>query len=343
MFWPFVSRRERLRREASGWVARLNGPFDEADRAAFERWYNMSAEHAEAYDRLAALFNAAGRARRPESAGADSRLATAPGRSRPFRFALAAAVACAALLAVVLLAARTASPSTEARQQFATFSAGEGETRGLVLVDGSEVLLSPGSRLEVALGTGKRRLRLLQGEGRFTVAHEARPFVVAADSTEVMARGTRFVVRLAPDRTTVSLIEGRVDISYSSAAGGAGRRLARLQAGQQLVVEAASTRSPAARTAAAPVEPGTRAPQPAMLQFNDTPLGLAVEQVNRRGHPPVRFRDPGIAGLRVTGAFRAGDTAGFAESVGAAFDLEVERAADGSLWLRRPPDVRSAH
>lgn len=72
MVWPFVSRRERLRRQAARWVARLNGPFDEQDRAEFERWYRSSAEHAEAYDRVAALFNAAGRARRPEASIARS-------------------------------------------------------------------------------------------------------------------------------------------------------------------------------------------------------------------------------------------------------------------------------
>ena len=75
-----------------------------------------------------------------------------------------------------------------------------------------------------------------------------------------------------------------------------------------------------------------------MLQFDDTPLGQAVEQAGRHGRPHVRLADPVIADLRVTGAFRAGDTMGFAESVAAAFDLALERGPDGSLWLRpRPP------
>ena len=71
-----------------------------------------------------------------------------------------------------------------------------------------------------------------------------------------------------------------------------------------------------------------------MLQFDDAPLAQAVEQVNRHGEPDVRLGDPGLAGLRVTGAFRTGDTAGFAQSIANAFDLELESGSD-ALWLRR--------
>jgi transmembrane sensor len=344
MFWPFVSRRERLRVEASDWIARLNGPCEEKDRAEFGRWYHSSADHSEAYDRLTAQFEVAGRARRPAAAGAGSPTAPADGRSRPFRYAVAAAVACAVLLAFVLLAARPAPPVSDNQQQFATLSSGEGESRRMVLVDGSEVRLSPGSIVEVALGANERRLRLVRGEGRFTVAHEPRPFVVAADTAEVVARGTQFVIRVASGRTIVSLIEGRVDVSYPSSPGRGGRRrLTRLQAGQQLVVPSGDM--PAVRSpAAAPSnEPPRRAPQAVMIQFDDTPLGQVVEQVNRPGQPLVRLSDPAIANLRVTGAFRSGDTAGFAESMAAAFDLDVERGAGGSLWLRLRPGARARH
>jgi transmembrane sensor len=333
----------RLRRRASEWIARLNGPCDETDPREFERWYRSSPDHSEAYDRLTAQFEVAGRARRPAPSAAGSPTAPGKGRSRPFRYAVAAAAACAVLLAFVLLAARPGPPFSDDQRQFATLSSTEGESRQFVLADGSEVLLSPGSRVEVALDANQRRLRLVRGEGRFTVAHEARPFVVAADSAEVTARGTRFVVRLATDRTTVSLLEGRVDVSYPALDEGGGRRMARLRAGQQIVVEAVGQPRSARRPAASPVEPRTRTPQPAMLQFDDTPLGQALEQVNRGASPVVRLREPTIAALRVTGGFRAGDTAGFAESLAAAFNLEVEHGADGVLWLRRRPDVRPGH
>lgn len=341
MFWPFLSRRERLRREASAWIGRLNGPYEEEDRLEFERWYRSSPDRAEAYDRISARFAVAGRTSRPLPADAAPQEPVVPRRSRPARYALAAALACAALLAFMLLAARTPLPEAGAQQQFAAFASGEGETRRFVLADGSELLLSPGSRVEVALDATRRGLRLVRGEARFTVAHEERPFVVGAGGTEVLALGTRFVVRLASDRTTVSLIEGRVDVSYPAGAGSGRRRLARLRAGERLVVEAAPERSPAPSAVAAPAAPSPSAAEPAMLQFDDTPLGEAVEQANRHGRPPIRLGHRAIADLRVTGAFRARDTAGLAESVAAAFDLNIERGVDGTLWLRPRSESRS--
>lgn len=330
MRWPFISRRERHRREASEWLARLNGPYDERDRAAFERWYRACPDHAHAYDHVAAVFEAAGKLRRPHAsdAGAD-----APRRriGAPLRYAVAAAAVGVILLAFVLLSARTTSPLTDPSQQFAAFAA-EGERRRIELADGSEVLLAPRSALEVALGSAERRLHLVRGEASFSVAHERRPFIVVAQSTEVVARGTRFVVRLAGDTTTVSLIEGQVDVFHPASGPADRRRVTRLRPGERLVLDLPRDR-PAAAVAAQHPQARQSPVRAAMLEFDDTPLRDAVEQVNRHAATQIRLA-PSLGGLRVTGAFRAGDARGFAESVAAAFGIEVEQARDGNLSLR---------
>jgi transmembrane sensor len=338
MRWPFAGRRERLRREAADWVARLNRPDGELHRAAFERWYRASEEHAAAYDRLAALFEVAGGASRPPAAAAD----VAPERKAlfhgPGRYALAAAVAIVALLTCVLVFARGTVSGPQVETQVASFAASAEDARTVVLADGSQVLLSPRSALEVALGADERRLRLVRGEARFSVAHETRPFVVSAGGAEVVARGTRFVVTLAGGRATIALLEGRVDVSYAPSAGGADRRrVARLQPGQRLVVE------PPARVSTAPREEpsaGRHAPASSMIEFDDTPLGEAVETVNRNGGSAIRLGEPALSRLRITGAFRRGDAAGFADSVAAAFGLEVDRRPDGTIWLTPRPQPR---
>jgi transmembrane sensor len=332
MRWPFVSRRERIRREAADWLARLNGPDGARDRGAFEDWYHKRPEHAAAYDRLSALFDVAGRASRPAPAAvANLRDSPLPGPFRPGRYALAAAVGILALLTCVLVLARGTAPGTGLEPQVASFSAPPSDAQRIVLADGSEVVLSPGSAVDVALGRDGRRLRLLRGEARFSVAHEARPFIVSAGGAEVIARGTRFVVALAGGRARVALLEGRVDVSYLAPAGSTERReVARLRPGQSLIVE------PRAAPAAVPRREAVQrpVPAPAMLQFDDTPLGEAVEAVNRHGSPSIRLRDAALERLRITGAFRPGDTGGFAESVAAAFAVEVERASDGTIWLK---------
>ena len=57
--------------------------------------------------------------------------------------------------------------------QVAVFTATLDESRLVALIDGSKVLLSPGSELGVDIDGNGRRLELRRGEGRFTVAHEA--------------------------------------------------------------------------------------------------------------------------------------------------------------------------
>jgi len=338
--WPFVTRRERIRREAADWIALLSNSHDEEDRSAFEDWYRSDPARARAYDRASQWYGVARDARRPREATAAPRPRVAP---RRISYAVAAAFACAALAAFILLSARTSLPGGGPARQIARFSAGSETTRRIVLEDGSQVVLSPGASIEVAIGPAERRLRLVSGEGRFSVAHEGRPFIVAAEGTEVVARGTRFVVRIGSGRTLVSLIEGQVDVTYpQSASPGGGRRVRRLSPGEQLVVgPTPQSKERASRPAAAAAGSTIAAPRAAMLQFDDTPLGEAIEQANRHAAPPIRLRDPTLAGLRLTGAFRAGDTPGFAQGVAAAFGLEVERGADGTLWLRARRSGRS--
>lgn len=339
MSWPFVTRRERLRREAADWIARLNGPHDARDRAEFERWYASSPDRARTYDRIAARFDLAAQASPPEVA--EARRRPARGGTPPLRYAFAAAaVACAVLLAFFLLSARTVSPLSQPLEQFAAFEAAS-ESRRILLADGSTVILSAGSALEAALGERERRLTLVRGEARFSVRRDPRPFIVVAQGTEVVARGTEFVVSVAQGRTTVSLIEGRVDVAYTlpREAGGE-RRVARLRPGESLTVGPGEDVSTAALSQEPAVPPATRSRRAAMLEFDDTPLSEAVEQINRRGGATIRLADASLTGLRVTGAFRADDAEGFALSVAAAFGLEVEEPRDGNLLIRQPRSGR---
>jgi transmembrane sensor len=337
MRWPFVGRRERLRREASDWIARLNGSHDQRDRAEFEQWYRANPDHAATYDRVSALFSAAEHVRPAPSAAA---VRSAPARGVPrqrSRYALAAfaAAGIVVFLGYSVLHEREAARSAQGGVQVAVFTATLDESRLVALVDGSKVLLSPGSELGVDIDGNGRRLELRRGEGRFTVAHEARPFVVAAEGTEVVARGTQFVVSLTPDGTLVSLIEGRVEVSYVSGTDGGNRHVAGLVPGQRLIVPAASPTAPAAYSAA------MGAAAPAMIELDDMRLAEALELVNRQADRKVGLADPTLADLRVTGAFRAGDIDGFAQGIAAALDLTVKRGADGTLWLGRRDRPRS--
>ena len=71
-----------------------------------------------------------------------------------------------------------------------------------------------------------------------------------------------------------------------------------------------------------------------MLQFDGTPIEAAVALANRYSNRHILISED-AAMLRLSGAFRAGDTDGLAKALAAAFHLSLHRAADGNLILSR--------
>ena len=96
----------------------------------------------------------------------------------------------------------------------------KGEYR-VTLADGSTVHLNSESELRFPTAfTGKERRVYLKGEGYFEVERDTvRPFVVAADETEVRVLGTRFNVNAydAEEVTRTTLMEGKVSVGDSVA------------------------------------------------------------------------------------------------------------------------------
>ncbi|MBC7892280.1 MAG: FecR domain-containing protein [Sphingobacteriaceae bacterium] len=85
----------------------------------------------------------------------------------------------------------------------------------VLLSDGSEVVLSPRSRLRYpAQFTGNTRVVYLKGEGNFSVTRRNQPFLVYSGETVTKVLGTRFVVRAFDlDRNiTVKVLSGKVQV-----------------------------------------------------------------------------------------------------------------------------------
>lgn len=323
--WPFPGRRERLRRQAAAWIARQNNHQGADERAKFERWYNASPDHAATYDRLAAMFDTAAGIRPGATAPAPLQGVFAfPSR----RNAWAAAAACAVLLVAGAVVFQLTVGRSTIEPQAEHFAAGSSASRAIRLADGSQIVLAPGSAIDVRIDEDERKLELLRGRGRFTVFHEERPFVVTARGISVVARGTQFLVALERRGTVVSLIEGRVEVSYRSVSAPDEHRVQTLAPGQRLTVPL-----PLASDANAP-SVAVAPERAAMIDLDDVALGEALARVNRTARPQVRLAQASLGSLRVTGAFRAGDGEGFARSVATAFGLDIVRAEDGTVWLR---------
>jgi transmembrane sensor len=144
----------------------------------------------------------------------------------------------------------------------------------------------------------------------------------------ITARQGVIDVEQGAQQDRVEVLAGAADVR-----GAAQRQASPLALG---IAESATVRSDgsAEKSVAAPASDWTHG----MLQFDGTPLADAAALANRYSERQVILAGD-LTGLRVTGAFRAGDTAGLAKALAAAFSLSIQQRADGNLVLSRkiPP------
>jgi transmembrane sensor len=223
---------------------------------------------------------------------------------------MGAGVTLAVLAGVILIGERGDVHTTAVGQQLA-----------VRLDDGSLVRLNTESEVRVLYTAGRRLVDLVRGQAFFEVRPDAdRTFRVTADGLEVVALGTRFdVMNLSGQPARVVLAEGAVRVA--GAEGGWDRELSR--AGQAVL----------AGPGAAP-EVGTLDLEAVtswtagLLTFRGTPLGQAVDEVNRYSRVKIDMQATGLSELQVDGVFEAGDFQAFLSAVTALFPLEAHRSGD---------------
>ena len=311
---------DELRDQAIAWLARLrSGPTDH-ERAEFLDWYSADARHANTYDALLDSWDDTGLAAQTPM-GERCRAAT---RQRRTRVAAAAAAVLVLLVAGTLAMTGFVHRDTTTR---AVLASRVGEIRTIALEDGSRVTLDTDSVVRVRYDGDERRLELQQGRARFAVAHDAeRPFIVAAGSSEVVARGTLFDVDRRPRRIVVAPLEGSVEVRRNAPAGGSGQTM--LAPGQQVTIDGSA--APARPTKIRP--PEARWPS-GMLSFEDAPLADVVASANRYSPTKIIIADPATGQRRFTGTFKPGEPSRLAETIGSMFRLRVDRDRPDTLVL----------
>jgi transmembrane sensor len=193
-----------------------------------------------------------------------------------------------------------------------------GEQRSVLLDDGSLVTLNTASEIEVKYSDHRRLVRLVRGEALFKVAHEReRPFDVDTGSAVVRAVGTQFNVDRRADRTTVSVVEGKVQViadpeeNTTPATGGTAAKEQSetefLSAAQRLVVTESGMGRPEPIANLAPVTAWTQR----QLVFENQPLGEVAEEFNRYNRQHISIQSAQLRTQQVTGVFQANDSASF--------------------------------
>jgi transmembrane sensor len=297
-----------------------------AESIDYELWLAADPRHAAAMQRTSAAWSLLDRI--PESAAAPVLAADARRRSFWRRTIAFGSLAAAALVVGLFIWSRPlpADPALVAFRLSATT-----KPRLVTLSDGTVVQLNTGGAVVEEFTADTRHVTLTRGEAHFAVTkNPARPFIVQAGSLQVRAVGTAFNINLQSAVVDVIVTEGRVQLTTGTPdapALNAGERatLRRAAAGPTLVV---------ARIGAAAITQTLAWREPLMRLGGATLAELAAEFERATGRRLV-LADPTLAELRFGGRFRADDIDGFTHLLATTLDLDVERAADGTIVLRK--------
>lgn len=338
-----------LAEQAATWAARLaDGRLPADKEAEFQAWLDADPRNGAVLEEIVGSWHAVeSYAATPQlMAMREAALASArrSGRTRtPPRYVALGLLAATLLLMVAGL---------WAWQTPRTYQTGVGERRVVALSDGSKMSLDGATVVKVRYSGDRRRLWLQAGRAKFDVAKDSlRPFSVAAADKVVVATGTAFSVERVQGQVRVVLYEGHVALlqreggvrPQSLTVGPVRELAAQVTAGNEITLttapEAASATAPqlakdATVTVADPVR--SLAWEGGQLVFEDEPLSVAVERMNRYAKQPLRIADSQTAGLRISGVFRAGDTEAMVQGLEAAFQVHVRRGGDALVLFSQP-------
>lgn len=366
---------DRITDDASAWFERLqDSEVDDRDREAFAAWLKASAEHVQEFLQIAALrgdlcdlgeepdidelIRAAAASEEEnvvplfEPSAAETADRDVVRRRLSRRWAAGGLAAAVLVLAAITLGVfRLASAPS-------VFQTAIGEQTSFPLPDGSIVTLNTLSEIEPRFTSTHRDVVLVSGEVLFDVVSDPkRPFRVIAGDAVIQAIGTTFNVYHRQADTTVTVVEGTIEIRASHAQGataqsvtttvldgtdqaGSGASLplivtvgqqARLDAhtGQTTVVEANVERATAWRER--------------RLFFDGRPLSTVIDEFNLYNDPPIVIANPELRQLPVTGSFNANDRASFVLFLEKTGIATAQTEPDGRISLRpknseRPTD-----
>jgi transmembrane sensor len=329
--------------EAAEWLITLRNEEPTPEQVAkWLEWSQADPANMEAFERAESLsLSLVGLSRRRKEALLRRVMpAAAPRAARPHGRVLALALAAGIGVAAIGLALWSRADRQPLNVTYVTAKA---ENRSFELPDGSKMVLGAGTRVDVDYSERQRLIVLRDGEAFFDVAEQTgRPFLVRAGTMHLTDIGTRFDVRKSGEHVMVTVSEGIVDIHDES--GGANpaaleqtaplvHRPIRLRAGERATIAA-----PAVAPILTHVNAATASSwQRGRLDFQDEPLSVVIANVNRYATSEIVIVDPAVSGMRFTGTVFHDRVDDWLTGTAHLFDLQVERAADGSVLLRGSP------
>jgi len=335
--------------DAASWMALLDSERStEADRIGFARWLDEDPAHRWAFEELSEvwarlrtlsdvepLLEQDKVVRLPSATPSVPRAgnATLPGPRRDW-----SAAAAIAIVALGVAAHLALSPTSE------TFATDVGESRSIVLTDGSMLEMNSRTSMKIVIDDQKREVRLTSGEAVFHVADDRRPFVVVTDLGSIAALGTAFNVDVSNDVLEVSVIEGKVAVTANGAPlplteydNDIGVRFASeaalLSEGEWLEVSGSNYRQQLLGTEEFRKRLSWRN---GVVVFEDQPLQVVVQEMRRYTHVSIHVADSELSNLRISGRFETSNAREFLAQLNEKYDIIVDDQNADWILLRNP-------
>ncbi|MFL6969261.1 FecR domain-containing protein [Pseudomonas alvandae] len=301
-------------RAAAQWYARLHsGIAADADRAGWRAWLAADPLHDQAWQRMAAVSE--------QMASVPGALA-APTLSEPLGRSRRQVLRSALLLTTTGCLGWWGWRSETAQNLRCDYRTGIGERRAYQLADGSTVLLNTDTSIDVRFDGKQRVIRLLWGEIIVTTAVDPsqRPFKVVTEQVEVLALGTRFIVRAQAQHGEVAVLEKAVEVSLRS-----GGPAMRVDAGNQLDFSDQALGRPRAN------DVSVGAWQQGSIIAIDRRLDALLAELSRYRVGILRC-DPAIGDSKVSGVFPIDNTDLALAALESGFSLRVTRYS--RFWVQ---------
>lgn len=187
-----------------------------------------------------------------------------------------------------------------------------GESRDIVLADGSLINLGSRSAISVDFGPERREVHLLRGEGFFTVAPDPRPFTVRLLGGEVRSQEAAVNLHLAGRRVRVEVAEHDVCVRLP------GQAPVRVAHGWQ------SSFGPDHILAPQPAPPDSiGAWRQGRMIFRNIPLGEVLAEIARWRGGSISTLDSEVAAIPVSAIFDTDKPQAALETIVQALDLRM--------------------
>lgn len=333
--------------QAARWLTKQQAGLSAREQREFAGWLSQG-DNAGRYQAMQNLWQRVGELPQENVARLRASLPAAPGNTLRLRSTFWPCAGLAAALCAVLIwpAWQMFAPPVMTTQ----LHTGRGESQQITLPDGTGLTLDAETQLQVAYYPQRREITLSKGQVYFQVKHlDDKPFVVLSGPSRVTVLGTQFSVRYIPQ----SMSGDGVDVAVSSGAVRVGprawlenlrwramarldlsahdRHLMVLRATQRVVSDASGN-----LTRQAPVAVDAIADwRQSRINFNNTPLNLALAEFSRYGDVPYQPASARIAAMRISGSFNAYRPDSFARALPKVLPVKIAIQADETQILAR--------